>query len=124
MKSMRLNLRMPRFLPYTKQHGGHLDDKPEVHALWFYYLMARSAYEQVECGFEIQYDLQQQSTQTHYRQQFESAALAYSVNPNEMAKYWDQVDRQCTAMNLPRMPEGERFRFNTTSEGFTGRRDH
>lgn len=124
MKSMRLNLRMPRYLPYTKAKGGHLDDKPEVHALWFYYTVARLAFEQVEQGFEIQLDLQQQSTQTYYRQQFESAALAYNVNPNEMCKYWDQIDRQCTAMNLPRLPEGERFRFNTTSEGFTGRRTH
>jgi hypothetical protein len=108
-----IDFNVPWFIGYTERAGGFLKDVPECHALFHYYLLARKSYEQVELGFEVQYDDSMiVSTQTHYRAQLESVATMYGVDPDSMVRYWDCVDAQCIMLDLPFLPKGERYRFN------------
>lgn len=105
------------FMGYTTKAGGHLPDLPEAHALFYYYLMARRQFEEIEQGFEIQYDLGQESSGVDYYQIATSIAWVYGVKLYEMIRYWRAVDEQCLLLGLPLLPHGEKYRLNGPNEG-------
>lgn len=92
------------------QPNGFLDSEFATHALWNYYLSARGAYERhnidsmkLEGEWEVK---------VPYRDIFMSVARMYGVRCEEMAKCWDMIDMQCTALDLPKLPNEDRYRFN------------
>lgn len=89
--------------------NGYLDDYVESHALWYYYLCARQTWENVTrdpMAYEGELD-----SGANYRQLFESIARLYCVDPEHMVKCWLQVDKQAELLNLPKLPNEERYRF-------------
>jgi len=88
---------------------GFLDNYMETHALWYYYLCARQAWEQVTkdpMAYEGQLD-----SGVNYKQLFNSVARLYQVSPEHMVNCWQQIDKQCDLLRLPRLPDEERYRF-------------
>lgn len=109
---MQINPNPPFFLGYQQPHG-YLDSSREAHGLWNYYLCARNAYEThvVDViAFEGEDD-----PRVNFRQLFTSMATLYGIEPNSMAKCWDMVDAQCRLLELPKLPNEERYRFDRQS---------
>ena len=101
---------IPLFLGYMQPHG-YLDQHRESHALWYYYLTARNVYEtHIEDIVVLEGDV---DPPYNFRQLFTSVARMYGVQPEGMGKCWLLVDKQCDLLGLPRMPEGERYRFDS-----------
>lgn len=96
------------------QPNGWLDWQPESHALWYYYTRARAAYERIVLDPIVL--VGEKDPQANFKQLFTSVARIYGVEPEAMAKCWDLVDAQCDVLNLPRMPDGEKYRFNRRIE--------
>ena len=88
---------------------GFLDQYRESHALWYYYTLARKAYEEIIAD-PIVLEGDRDPT-ANFRQLFTSIAKLYGVQPEAMAKCWPQIDMQCFALNLPKLPDEERYRF-------------
>ncbi len=104
-----INPNPPFFLGYM-QPKGYLDSSREAHALWNYYLCARNAYEthiKNVIVFEGEKD-----PKVNFQQLFTSIAEMYGVQPEAMAKCWDMIDAQCLAIDLPKLPNKEYYRFN------------
>ena len=100
----------PLFLAYM-QPNGFLDQHRESHGLFYYNLIARNAYEKhVSDSLKLEGELE---VQPEFRKIFESVANLYGVKPHEMAKCWDMVDMQCQILDIPTLPDEERYRFNT-----------
>lgn len=91
--------------------NGFLDRNRESHALWFYYLHARGTWENNVQNNPWVYegDL---DPGFNFRQLFNSIALIYGVEHSAMAKCWPMIDLQCLALQLPTLPDEERYRFN------------
>lgn len=53
---------------------------------------------------------------TNFKQQFTTCATIYGVTPEQMVKFWSNVDMQCTVLMLPKMPDEDRYRFDKTPE--------
>lgn len=107
---------VPFFMGYTTKHGGHLPDLPEAHACWYYYVLARRQYEEIEQGFTIQYEHADRSHSVNYKQLADTICHCYGVRLFEMIRMWQYVDAQACLLGLPLLPEGERYRFNTPYE--------
>ncbi len=109
---------MPIFLGYMAPNG-FLDEHPESHALWNYYLCARGAYERtIKDVIVLEGD---PDPAANFKQLFVNMAQLYGVQPEAMAKCWRQVDMQCDLINMPRLPDEDRYRFNSVDEIFTKR---
>jgi len=109
----KINFHVPLFRAY-EQPNGWFTDEIACHALWYYYLCARNAYETHE--FDPIVLEGHDDPQTDFKQLMMSIATAYGVQPEVMVKFWKNVDLQCAALELPKMPIGERYRFDTTAE--------
>jgi hypothetical protein len=93
---------------------GMLPEHAGAHALFYYYLLARKQYEEIIIDpIVLEGD---KDPEFHLKQLFTSIALAYGIEPEEMVKFWPHVDAQCAITQLPKMPEGDQFRFNGVSE--------
>lgn len=100
---------VPIFTAYIVPYG-YLDSNRESHALWYYYVVARQAYEtHVLDQIVLEGD---KDPVANFRQLFTSVARMYGVEPEAMAKCWDRIDAQCDLINCPRMPDEERYRFD------------
>lgn len=91
--------------------NGFLDRSRESHALWFYYLHARRTWEEFVQHDPIVYE-GELDPGFNFRQLFESTARMYGVRPESMAKCWGMIDMQCRALQLPKLPDEERYRFD------------
>ena len=100
------------FIDYQKPNG-FLSPCRAAHGLFFYAVNARRTYEEFELGTRTEF-VGNLSMQPNYRQSFESIAAMYGVNPDEMAKYWDEVDMQFVALDIPQVPKEEKYRLNRT----------
>lgn len=109
-KTVNIVMRPMRFVHYT-QPMGFLDMTDECFALWYYYVLARKAYEEIVLDPMV-YEGDKDPT-TNFQQLMTSVAKLYGVQPEGMTKCWKQVDAQCWAMQLPKMPEGEKYRFDS-----------
>ena len=116
MKPRDFDLAVPFFMGYTTKAGGCLPDLPEAHALWYYYVLARRQYEEIEIGYEVQYDLGQVSSGVNYKQLADTIAWMYGVKLYEMIRMWQYVDAQAKLLSLPLLPDTERYRFNKPYE--------
>lgn len=82
---------------------GFLDRNLETHALWYYYLAARGTYEtHVKDIIVLETD---KDPVADFRNLFKSIARMYQVSTENMRNAWPQVDMQCTALHLPKLPE-------------------
>lgn len=106
---MQIKLNPPFFLGYQQPHG-YLDSSREAHGLWNYYLCARNAYE-TQVVYPLSFE-GERAAEPDYRQLFTSLANVYGVEPDSMAKCWDMVDMQCVSLDLPKLPNEERYRFD------------
>ena len=100
----------PPLFPQIMVPNGFLDQHRETHALWYYYLCARQTYEQVVVD-PIVYE-GHKDPEGNYRELFKNIAKIYNVQPENMANCWPQIDMQCLASKLPKLPDEERYRFS------------
>ena len=107
-------LHMPIFGAYQTPFG-FLSRERACHALMYYALIARRTYEDVVLDKQIVYEGHLDDT-ANFRQQFTSIAMLYDVTPEEMAKHWPAVNMQFDALELPQLPDEERYRFNRPIE--------
>ncbi len=108
-----INFNVPLFRAYEAPNG-FFTDEIACHALWYYYLCARNAFETHVADvvvFEGDPD-----PQMDLKQLMMSIATAYGVQPEVMVKFWRNVDMQCATLGLPKMPAGEKYRFDTVVE--------
>lgn len=99
----------PLFLGYMQPYG-FLDQHRESHGLFYYNLIAHYTYEMhVRDSLKLEDEPEEQPD---FRNIFESVATLYGVTPEAMAKCWDMVDMQCQVLEIPTMPDEERYRFN------------
>lgn len=105
----------PVFAAFERPNGFLCNHKThlECHACFYYALTARQAYEEIELGYEIQYE-DALWNQTNYRQQLDSVSVLYGISPDEIVKHFNCVDMQFTTMGFTPLPDEERFRFNKT----------
>lgn len=113
MTTMRLKFDTPRFFDYAPPNGFLPYDAPN-NALFYYYLLARKAYEEIILDPLVLEG--ERDPEANFRQLFTSVAIAYGVKPEEMAKCWHNVDMQCHALDMPLLPDEERYRFNRIQE--------
>ena len=105
----KLTYNCPIFSDYVIPRG-YLDTHRESHALFYYYLCARSTYERVVLDpVVLEGD---KDPEANFAQLFTSIAELYGVQPEAMAKCWDLVDSQCRLLNIPKMPDEDKYRFN------------
>jgi hypothetical protein len=101
---------VPLYTAYIAPYG-FLDSNRESHALWNYYTMARAAYERnIKDMIVLEGD---KDPTVNFEQLFTSVARMYGVEPVAMGKCWDLVDAQCDAIELPRMPNEDRYRMTS-----------
>jgi len=108
MPKDKLKFNVPFYTAYIIPYG-FLDSSRESHALWNYYTMARASWERHildPCVLEGDKD-----AEPDFQQLFTSVARMYEVQPEAMGKCWDLIDAQCDALELPRMPNEDRYRF-------------
>lgn len=105
---------VPVFQDYVAPKGFLVNDIA-CHALFYYALTARGAYERWILEWTLQYE-GNETTVPNFRNMFENIATMYGVNPERMSKHWSSVDMQMIALNLPQLPDEERYRFNRTPE--------
>ena len=111
--NLKLKLEAPRFLKYESPKG-YLTNHPACHALWYYYVIARNAFEtNEEEPIVLEGD---EDPVNDYTQIFTSVATLYGVQPEEMVKYWDNIDNQCRLLRLPLMGKSEKLRMNSVPE--------
>lgn len=118
LKDGSLTLNAPVFVKYTKAKGGFLCDHEACHALMYYALLGRRAYEENILGDGIQYE-GIPDNETNFPQLLRSISDLYGVKPEQMTKHWKEVEAQFVFLNLPMLPEEERYRFNTRIELIT-----
>lgn len=90
--------------------NGFLPRDIAAHALFRYYVSARQIYEEIILD-PIVYEGDEDPV-FNLEELFKTFALAYGTEPERMIKFWPAVDMQCVLLRIPKMPEGDRFRFN------------
>lgn len=78
-------------------------------ALWHYYITAVDNWRKEFDTLVYEGDL---DPQFNYKQLFKSVALIYGVEPEKMQQYWSNVDIQCVALRLTKLPDDSRYRFD------------
>lgn len=104
----------PQMYPQYNAPAGWLTNSPECHALWHYYLLARHAFEtavQDPMVYEGELD-----SGVDFRQLFLSVATLYGVEPERMVRHWMNVDMQAWRLQLPKLPNEDKYRFNKAAE--------
>lgn len=101
----------PILFPGYIAPNGFLDRSRESHALWFYYIHARRTWEEFVEHAPIVYE-GELDPGFDFRQLFISVARMYGVRPESMAQCWSMIDLQCRALQLPTLPNEERYRFD------------
>ncbi len=117
-KDGNVSLNAPVFMAYTKAKGGFLCDNECCHALMYYAILARNAYEENVKGDGFQYESTKDNV-TDFRQLIVSISELYDVTPEAMICHWKEVDAQFIFLELPKLPAEERYRFNNRIEIIT-----
>ena len=104
-------LEPPLFLKYMFPNGG-LNQHRATHALFYYFLLARKAWEEEKGGIVYEDDPE---PIFDYLQLFKTIARLYGVEPEEMEKCWYEVDYTCFINDLPKLPKNTRLRHYTGS---------
>lgn len=94
--------------------NGYLVNEPACHGLFYYYLLARKQLEETEIDPIIYED--EEWPDINFKQLFSSIAISYGVEPEQMLKFWINVDMQCGVLDLPKLPDVDRLRFNKVPE--------
>lgn len=114
-KSTKKQLESINFEPVVYVHlivpYGALSQERASHALWYYYLCARQTYEtHVKDVIVLEGD---DDPAYNFRALIESVAKMYGVEVGNMVQAWPEIDYQCMISELPKLPNEERFRFNS-----------
>lgn len=116
VKKLKVLFTPPDFSDYAPPNG-FIPMERGAHALMYYALLARKQYEELIVDpifLEGSEDLV-----PNFVQLFKSIAMAYGTTPERMVRFWSNVDMQFTMMKLPKLPEGDRYRFNTIAHVIT-----
>ena len=105
-------IQVPIFEQYIIPFG-LLTPAPEEHALFFYYVNAREIYEKHIKNTVIQME-DEADLEYSFEGMINSIAQLYGVKVDEMTKAWQVIDRQCDALNLPKLPDEYQYRFGST----------
>lgn len=109
MKQIKMNRELPTFPNLIVPNGFLSPDKASL-ACWYYYTLARKAYEEAVL-MPIVYEGHKdpEFALSQYKQLWNSIASLYEVDPAAMNNAWKEVDMQCIALNLPTLPATYRF---------------
>ncbi len=105
---MKMALRFPTYPDLTTPNGELPDDK-RAQACWYFYTLAQNLWEKLGKSTEDQFGLLDGELwmDPHYVQLARSIANLYSLeSPDEFAKFWPYVDRQCVVLGFPK-PKSE-----------------
>jgi len=100
-----LNAPYPVFTQYIAPNGG-LDSQKETHALFYYYLLARKAYEEEKDAIVYEGD---KDPEFNHMQILKSVARWYTVDVHHMVNAWKAVDLNCLMHDLPKLPNKYRM---------------
>ena len=103
----------PLYEQLIPENGGFLPRDISAHALWYYYLIARTNWEKEMDPIVLEGDI---DPVYDYKQLFTSVAIIYGTTPEVMVKHWPQVDFQATMLGVPKLPNEDRYRFNRIAE--------
>ena len=109
LKVMRIKFTPHLFPDYVRPLGMLVEHKA-CHALFYYYLISRKSYEDIILDPIVLEG--EKDPEFNFHQLFKSIATAYGVEPEQMIKFWANVDAQCAMLQLPKLPEGDCFRFD------------
>ena len=90
-----------RFVEYLPP-AGFLNNHVACHALMYYALIARSNYEEQKETIVLE---DEPEKAYNYRQLMSSIATIYGCQPEEMVKFWVNVDMQFRTLDLPLVPQ-------------------
>lgn len=94
----------PVFAGHFREFGGSLPSEPEVHALWYYMLLATQAWkeetEQVVYEGDPDYI-------APFRELFQRCAEMYGADINTMANRWPLIIAEINRVNLVRFTNGD-----------------
>lgn len=99
----------PFFDDYTTPEG-FLAGHPACHALFYYNAVAHGTYERTVV--DPMYLEGQLDEQPVYDRLFASIAIMYNVEPETMVQFWPDVAMQCSLLQMPVMPDEDRYRHN------------
>lgn len=114
LQGRKLNIQL--FAPDYKVYNtpqGFLQPHKACHALWHYYLTARAAYERTRENFVYEGEVDKSH---NYKQLFLSVSKMYEVEPEQMVKFWPNVDMQARMLNLPKLEDTDGARFDRIPE--------
>lgn len=99
----------PIRFPRLNMPEGWLHDNAACHALWYYATLTKK--NMAERFSTIQYEDEEREAGFHrdQRQLFTSVATLYGVSPEQMTKFWTNVDMQMRMMGGEPLPAGVRF---------------
>jgi hypothetical protein len=95
--------------------NGFLTRDAACHALFYYAVLARRAYEENVEGWATQYEGNLSNT-TDFFQLYLSIAFMYGVTPEAMQRHWSNVDMQFTVLQIPALPKENRYRHDSVPE--------
>lgn len=104
----------PVFKDYVVPNG-YLNTDGACHALFYYAVLARRAYEDNVQGHALQLE-GTVSNVTNFYQLYLSIAFMYGVTPEAMQRYWPAVDMQFFALQIPALPKENRYRHDSVPE--------
>lgn len=113
VKSLQVVFTPPNFSSYAPPNG-FIPVERAAHALMYYALLAKKQYDELIVDplvYEGENDVV-----PNFHQLFKSIALMYGVEPQEMIRFWINVDMQFDVLNLARVPDADFFRFNLTPQ--------
>ena len=96
-------------MEYEPPYGAIPKDEPAAHALFRYYVTARQNWERANTMIRYEHE---KDDGINYKQLMTSIARMYGVTPEEMVRFWKEVDFTCTLCNLPKLPDEERYRMD------------
>ena len=97
---------------------GVLSNLVACHALWYYYTVARHAFEFQDAANnpDVRVYEGEKDPSVNYKQLLNTVAEVYSTRPEYMIRHWSAVDLQARLLDLPLLPDSDKFRHNAPIE--------
>lgn len=94
---------------FLEPHG-FLPRDVHAHALFNY---AHRACNLISAQAKLQYEHEESRPEPAFRRLLENITYRYGVDADACCRFWKEVDLQFEACALPKIPPGEKYRFDT-----------
>lgn len=113
MANIACNFNVPRYDQFNMPNGW-LVDKPACHALFYYACLAAKHVQNVADNITYEGEISAEGRGFDARSVMKSVALMYGVQPEEMIRFWSNVDFQFDTLGSRRLPT--KFRMAAVPE--------